>query len=655
MKGLQKSLKKALRESAVIRGIHAFFSAFYDLLLRVFFPSLRHMYPRAVNTTEKSLLLHPKAGVDTGAQEREERSLAFNRMVYNSRGLRFTRALKNRLLATTCQSYGMLAVTYGIITLSYYLLQVFIEILPVRYDLRDFGIALVISVFALLLLFFNIPLYRAMRDSRLFSFVMFEFLGIPRIQQGKEEKGIPIGRSFLYGVLLAVLSVIFSQPPVLISLFALVLFLLVWETPEFSLILTVIFLPLTDFFPYGTLLLCVILCVGFLSYLRKLFFKQRTFRLTPVDLTVLFGGLLFLFAGIFSFGGTPSLLHGLLYTVLLLGYLLSANLFTGEKAFVRMARIVVLMSVLVSAVGIAEYFTGHAVNDWLDTSLFPDIEGRIVSLFGNANILSVYLLLGAGISLSMIPLAKSAGTRILALLSYAVIVFATVLTWSRGAWLSLLFGVLVFVFLYSRRAPVFLSVGLLFCPILFYFIPQTVVDRFLSSLAPIFGTGAIDSSSSYRISVFQGVLSMIRDHLFGGIGTGDAAFSAVYPYYAIAGAEEAVHSHSLYLQFFVEMGILGLVFLLLLFFCLFLDVASHKRLTIRDPKRTLHIGAFVSLFSLLVCGLSDYVFYSPRIYLLFFLVAGMATALGKSGREHLYAHAEDKSTLTAEAAVTVKN
>ncbi len=652
------SFSRAVENSVIIGAVASFFEALYRLFLRVFFPSARTLYPKAVEATKKSAVLHGKS-----KEERSGDSGRFTRALYNSPVFSFFRMLKLRLLSTTCQSYGMFLVTYGITTSFYFLLQVFVDALPVLYTLTDFGIALAISVVALFLIFFNIPLYRAIRDSRFFSWILFEFLGISRFRRADDVSGVPIIRSFIYGLILGLLSIILTyttvltQGIVLLSLLFLVLIFVVMASPEFSLSLTVIFIPLAGAFEYGTVLLTVFLLLGTVSYARKLLFRQRTLSVEPMDITVFFGAVLFLFGGIFSYGGTLSLMQGCLYAALLLGYLLAANLLVGDRAFHRLARLIVFTAVLVSLFGIAEYLSGNALHEWLDLTLFPDLGGRIVGSFHNANILSIYLLLASGLALAGIALAKNAGARLLSLVSYAVILLALVFTWSRGAWLGLIVGFTVFLFLYSKRSPIFLVVFGMALPIIVNLLPMTVIDRFLSSFTPFLPDAVLDSSLSYRTGIYTGVLSLLRDHFLGGIGAGGAAFSEVYPFYAIAGAEEAVHSHSLYLQLFVELGIAGLVFVLLVFLFLFLDAISHRKRATRDTARVLHIGIYSSLLAVFVAGLSDYVFYSPRVYLLFFLLAGMATALGRRGREKspVVPTEAHKVHTAAEANLSVRN
>lgn len=87
-----------------------------------------------------------------------------------------------------------------------------------------------------------------------------------------------------------------------------------------------------------------------------------------------------------------------------------------------------------------------------------------------------------------------------------------ILTFSRGAWLGLLFAGLVFVLLLNPRllllAP-FVMVAL------YFVLPDTVISRFTSI------GNLTDNSTSYRVYIWIGVLAMLKDYWLCGIGPGD--------------------------------------------------------------------------------------------------------------------------------------
>ena len=144
----------------------------------------------------------------------------------------------------------------------------------------------------------------------------------------------------------------------------------------------------------------------------------------------------------------------------------------------------------------------------------------------------------------------------------AAIVVCTVFTWSRGSWIAIIISSIMFFLMYSRKAFRIFGAALLVIPALPLILPDTVMNRFLSI------ANLSDSSISYRLYTWEGTMSAVEDNLLGGIGFGNEAFRAVYPRYAYAGIEAAEHSHSLYLQLLLALGIIGiLVFAIILFLC----------------------------------------------------------------------------------------
>ena len=164
---------------------------------------------------------------------------------------------------------------------------------------------------------------------------------------------------------------------------------------------------------------------------------------------------------------------------------------------------------------------------------------------------------------------------------------------------------------------------------------------------------------------------MIRDNLFSGLGIGEGAWKKVYVDYSLPGIESAPHSHNLYMQISVEMGIFALIVFLVVLFLLYqsglsffsklskaddlqtayfsetvktgyssdesayLDTASSRKQKIKSSKLRLRMavaGPLCGIFGVLVQGLTDYSWYNYRVYLMFWLIVGLAAAYVREGR-----------------------
>ncbi len=78
-----------------------------------------------------------------------------------------------------------------------------------------------------------------------------------------------------------------------------------------------------------------------------------------------------------------------------------------------------------------------------------------------------------------------------------------------------------------------------------------------------------DSSTSYSVYIWRAVVRMISDNPYSGIGIGEGAWDRMYPMYSYIGVEAAPHSHNLYLQIWLELGVFGLIFFIVFLFLLY--------------------------------------------------------------------------------------
>ena len=279
------------------------------------------------------------------------------------------------------------------------------------------------------------------------------------------------------------------------------------------------------------------------------------------------------------------------------------------------------MGALVSCYGILQYIFrwGYQSAAWVDEDMFSSIAFRVSSTFGNPNMLGHYLILLIPLGGAKLLSARSPLARLWYFGCCGVMCVCMILTFSRGAWLGLLFAGLVFL---VCLAPRLLFLSPLAVIALFLVLPDTVVERFTS-----IGDLA-DRSTSYRVNIWLGTLKMLRDgYWLTGVGPGESAFNKIYPFYSYESIV-APHSHNLFLQIVADAGIVALlVFLwILLRHARTLGAALWSE---TDPEsRLLQIGFASGTFGFLVQAMTDYSFYNYRVMLLFwaFLALGQCSA-----------------------------
>lgn len=528
---------------------------------------------------------------------------------------------------TETRAYGILFSTFGLYTVLVFVIRYFAQWARGA-EQSALITGIVITLLSIPMLFSSRPIYITMQESRLLSAFFYRLVGL-RQYPYTDKRPLTINPTvaFLIGSLLGIAG-FFVHPLYLLGiLLGIACFLLLLFSPELCLYTTLLLCPLFFFFEHPSTLLSVILLTGSVSYLFKVLLGKRTFSFEPLDLTVLLLGLLYSSAALFTRGGAASSVEALLYASLLLGYFLAANLLTTPASVGRAITALTAGGAITAMLGLLQYFTGQAIAGWLDSTAYAYISGRITAAFDNPNVLAAYLIMVLPFITAGILKKGRLHGRLGALLIFAACMGAIILTWSRGAWLGVILSFAIFLFAYNPATVYILipaAVGSFFG---LQHLGSAITQRLSSTLSL-----AADSSISYRLSTWRGALSMGWEHFFGGVGVGEKAFTAVYPYYALSGIESAPHAHNLVLQYFCEFGIIGPLLLLLFVLILFQCILSHQREETNPTIRLYSMAAGGSLLALLAYGLADHAFYNARIFFLFFAIAGIAAALSRVGR-----------------------
>jgi len=147
-----------------------------------------------------------------------------------------------------------------------------------------------------------------------------------------------------------------------------------------------------------------------------------------------------------------------------------------------------------------------------------------------------------------------------------------------------------------------------------------------------------DSSTMYRVYTWKGTLEAIKEYFWGGIGYGPTAYGEIYPRFAYAGIEAAEHSHSLFLQILLGMGIGGLlIFLAVVLLSAQMNFEYIK--TAKDRTSKLMVAASLcAVLASLFMGAFDFIWYNYRIFFLFWAILGLACACIRVGNDEKRRH-----------------
>lgn len=373
----------------------------------------------------------------------------------------------------------------------------------------------------------------------------------------------------------------------------------------------------TPFLPTMALVGLSLLCL--LSLLLRVAtnadFKLRHNGLTPY---VVFFVIAVLFGTLTSFTFKDSAQIALVYLSFIAFYFVLVNTVTDRKMWRALAVTFIAAAVLVGLYGVAQNFLGvSSTQSWVDQEMFTDIKLRVYSTFDNPNVLGEFLVITIPVALALFWANRRYGQKLAYVLACLVLAACMIFTWSRGAWLGVMIAVVLFVLIMDKRFFLLGVVGLLFIPVLLGS-DNPIATRLLS----IGNTS--DTSTAYRLSIWMASLNMIQDFWVGGIGLGSNAFYMIYPKYAFAGANFALHSHNLFLQLWVEMGIVGIVSFLALV------VATVKQgcqsIVTRGRKNMMNacmIALVTGLLGYLFQGMTDNVWYNYKMVLVFWTVLGL--------------------------------
>jgi len=594
-----------------------------------------------------------------------------NRQIENSLIVLLVRSGMRRMLRFRLRTFGFFTVTFGAYTAVFSLVRALLA--GENISIPDHPELL----FAIGMICLSIPLLLSKATvaetlhTTVSGLLLLRILGYTPEEVILAGRGKSAGRTsiaFLMGLVCGILT-FFAAPWLVMALPLVLIYLyLVLCKPEIGVMSLFFAMPLLP-----TMVLAGLVIYTFFCFALKVLRGKRSIHIEPLDIMVM------AFAVILFFGGTVSLSGGslkpaLLFVCLIMGYFETVWLLRERDWLARCSVAGVVSASLVALYGIFQYLTGSLdmVEAWVDSEMFEAIAGRAVGTLENPNMLGEYLILMIPLAVVMLVGHGEGLRRIPAFVCLGIMGVCLILTWSRGAWLGLIFAAVLFLFIWHRRAMWLLFAGVAAIPLLPYILPASIIQRFTSI------GNLSDTSTSYRVNIWRATCDMLEDFGFSGIGIGESAWFRVYPGYAYMGVEKAPHSHNLFLQIWLETGICGLlVFVLILFllcqsvFTMCRQLRDAKRLAVLDlPCGTENISSgstynllirktlsqlritcaapLSGLFAVLVQGMTDYAWYNYRVYLMFWLMTGLTAAYARSGRSMLMdpkANEEDRAAL----------
>ncbi len=370
----------------------------------------------------------------------------------------------------------------------------------------------------------------------------------------------------------------------------------------------------------------MVLVAGALLTVSAFFVKLATtkainIRPVPLGGYVAFFAIVLCLSTVFSMTFVKSAQILMIYLAFMLFYYVAFQLLDTETKWRSALLSFLLVAACVGLYGVYQNFAGvSSTASWVDKEMFEQIKVRVYSTFDNPNVLGEFLVMMIPISLAIIWKSKTDGQKALytgiALCLGACMIF----TWSRGAWLGVLLATMLFLLIMDKRWSLLMVVGILMIPVLLG-TDNPIANRLLSI------GNTKDTSTAYRVSIWQASLRMIGDFGISGIGIGSDAFSMIYPRYALAGANFALHAHNLFLQILVESGIVGILSFLLMIIAFIRRSFSLSVYQNRNRfSAALCIAICAGILGFLFQGLTDNVWYNYKMVLIFWIMLSLASS-----------------------------
>ena len=256
-----------------------------------------------------------------------------------------------------------------------------------------------------------------------------------------------------------------------------------------------------------------------------------------------------------------------------------------------------LSAIFISLIGVVQYSTGYGI-----PAPWNIIGGeyRITSVFEYPNAVGLYL--APIMALFFGNIIKIKRNIYFSLVVLLLSLSAVLWSQTQGAWLAVIVSFIFLGFFTKYRK---------------FFIASLVIGMIILFAIPGFRTMIMlqDTSGDVRLTLWHGTINLLTHRPFFGAGLG--SFPEIYEQYKMAKHTELLlYAHNIFLDFWVQFGILGLIWLIWLLIKFFYQ--NFKNLT---PTT---ISIMAAMVAILIYGLVDVPYFKNDLSVLFWTILGLA-------------------------------
>ncbi|MCK4353579.1 O-antigen ligase family protein [candidate division WOR-3 bacterium] len=315
-----------------------------------------------------------------------------------------------------------------------------------------------------------------------------------------------------------------------------------------------------------------------------------------------------------------SLITGSFFIIYFLSYLLSKNLLVhhdlhhgmgNEKNLKKLVNLLAFCVLIISIIGILQYFTNFSLVIKGVPIVAPMRGGRIISICYNSLILASFLAFNIPIFITFFIRGYK---KILLGITVTLALITFFLTVSRGPAISLIIS-LSFLFYLLRKKIMVVLVPAILIGVCFLFTPLRT---------RLMGTLNLSSDVARKVTIVPGIRMWKEHSILTGVGIHN--FYMLYEKYAFPGRSKGPHYiHCMYLNFLVESGIIGFLILMSIFIILIRwSWQIYKRSN--DFKKWIAAALLASFVNVFIHNLVDNTPYVMGLGILFW--AGMGIISG---------------------------
>lgn len=347
--------------------------------------------------------------------------------------------------------------------------------------------------------------------------------------------------------------------------------------------------------------------------------KYEGFNLKAIDFMLFAFIILVFFSIVFSFYTITGFRFLLFYITCFLLVLTIVSSIKTERALGLFLDIFLVGVTITGLYGIWQAkVVGVPVNPaFTDITTNSNAAGRIFSTVGNPNNYAEILLLTLPFYMSAVLNAKTVLKKIIYVLLAIPPLLSLVWTGARMSWIAFAAAVFVYTLFKNKKLiPLLILAGVVCIPML----PQSVMRRLMSI------NFSSDTSILYRFQIYETVLPMLKDYWLTGVGLGTDAFMKVCEGYYLFTKKVPPHAHNLFLQIWLEVGLVGII--AFVWFIVRMIKKCITNICIKADKyiNNILVAGISSMTGVLLMGLSEYIWYYPRVMIVFWTVVAVMLA-----------------------------